>query len=283
MNTLSQRNIFLVVGPFGDGKTHFLNLLRDVIVPEFGFPLEYVPISDAHTITKRLLEDDETSGVNHYHPATREAALVGDFHHKHDDSLNIYPFTVAGNQIITAMTIDFLHRLNQVPAGNTIHLAEWSLGVNTNKPSEPASRTTAFSCDTIAQYLHDGTYPTEGFQKVFAVIHPVTTFDNRLRFNAMRDIPSSEDIALGRKSWMIAPEGMNITGEDNFEILVPVLQSFGIPFIVDVPNNVLPDEIRYDEAQREIIFHLRKAVLDWSEEVWHGGERGQRGQSIELG
>lgn len=270
------RNIIVVAGPFGAGKTHFLNQLRDAVAPVLDLPFEYLPISDAHTITERLLEDDQSGGLNHYHPKTRDAALKGDFYHEHTAEFGIYPFTVAGNDIIIKMTQDFLRRLAQVPQDGRLYFAEWSMGRNTNPPSEPASRATALSGETIAQFLGDGTYPSLGLGRVYAVLHPQTTLEHRLTNNENRGVPSAEDYRLGRRSWKIAKEGMLITGADDFEILEPTLKALGIPQVAEIFNGCLIEDERYPEMKAEIVRQLTGVVESWRVDVWGGGERGRR-------
>lgn len=271
----ADRNIIVVAGPFGSGKTHFLNELRDAVAPVLDIPFEYIPISDAHTITERLRQDDRAGGLNHYHPATRDAALTGDFYHEHNEAFPIYPFTVAGNEIIVKMTQDFLRRLSEVPRDNRLYFAEWSMGENTNAPSEPASRATALSCESIARFLQNGTYPSEGLNRVFAVLHPQTTLEQRLDNNENRGLPSEEDYRLGRRSWKIAPEGMRITGKDDFEALKPALRVLGVPHVVEIFNGHRIEDERYPEMQAEIVRQLTAVIDFWRRDVWQGGETGR--------
>lgn len=270
------RNIILVAGPFGAGKTHLLNTLRDAVAPVLGLPFEYTPISDAHTITERLVEDDRSGGYHHYHPGNREAALAGNFFHQHTEGFPIYPFTAAGNEIIMGMTKDFLERLESVPRDGHLYFAEWSMGKNMNAPEEPAARAIALSAETIAKFLADSTYPTRGLERVYAVIHPQTKLENRLDNNTSRGVPSQEDYRLGRRSWKIAREGMLITGKDDFEFLAPSLKKLGIPQVLDIFNGYHIEDERYPEMAGEIVRQLTRLLQSWKREIWQGGERGQR-------
>lgn len=270
------RDTIVVAGPFGSGKTFFLNILRDH-AQTLGVPFEYVPISDAHTIKARLEEDDLSGGLNHYHPFNRQEALRGNNYHVHDSLNATLPFTVAGNEIIVNMTRDFLNRLSQAPHDHRLKFAEWSMGKNTNVPWEPAFQTNAFSCYTISRYLQDGIYPSDGFKRVYAIIHPATTLPHRIQYNKGRSTPTQDEIRLGRKSWGISAEGMRITGRDNFDALVPTLKRLGIPFIVSIDNR--DDETKYErywEALPELRQRLRQIILRWRTVEWRGSEGGPR-------
>lgn len=258
------RDTILVVGPSAGGKTEALNIIRE-LVEYLGLPQVYKPLSDSHTILKRVEEDDrENYGRGHYHDWTTDKWNG----HEHRDYISqpMIPFTLSGNIVAHNFIRDFFLNLKDLPQTKQLRYAELSGGANINDFSDPASQTD-LSFATMDMLLRRGMFPQEGLQRVLAVIHPQTDDDVRFMRNRSRTTPTQAEIDLGTASWQLSKEGMNIFGKDDFFYLEPLLSESRIPHVYTVVNDDGPI------LRAEIEYRLPAIVGGW--EGWHGGERGK--------
>lgn len=258
-NTYSSRDAILVVGPSASGKTFLLNHLRKVITDVYGLPHELKSLSDSHTILARVREDDMTGGFHHYHPWDSEKKLG----HTHEIHPEIVPFTLAGNLIAHAFMRDFFIELTGLPRTGVLRFAEWSAGTNMNDRSDPAYLTD-LSFATIGRLLMNGSIPSEGLQRILAVLHVSTNSEYRWQLNKNRTIPSEHEIAMGTASWPLDESAMRIFGGDDFNVGArSILQAHNIPVIKTLHNT----------GEQHMEYELER-ILPKIVGLWHGGETG---------
>ena len=266
------RDTIIVAGPSACGKTEALNNLRKIIGIEYKLPQEFTPLSDSHTILACVREDDASGGKHHYHPwMTQEERLVGG--HNHANHPELTPFTLAGREIGFAFMGDFFKELMNLPHDDgLIKYAEWSGGINVNKPEDPASRTDV-SFTTIARLLLDGTFPAAGLERVKGIIHVATTRDDRNQLNDQRGVPTEDDIRFGLASWQLDRTAMNIFGKDDFRNMntMALFQRYHIPFVTTI----------YNDRKQSLENGLRRMLIEEHIVPWRGGETGlSRGKEL---
>lgn len=224
------QDIFLVVGPSAAGKTEILNDLRNTCWLH-QIPHVATAVSDSHTILDRMREDDREGGSNHTHNWCEKDSQG----HGHFSGKSILPFTVTSNHIPNLMYADFFALLANLPQTDQLRFAEWSGGVNTNLPEEPASWVD-LSFGRIARKLFGGGYEDSWIPRVRAIIHPITNRETRFALNAGRGMPSPLQIAEGTASWPLSDTAMNIFGEDDFAAIRHEFLSREVP-VYEIPND----------------------------------------------
>lgn len=217
------QDIFLVVGPSAAGKTEILNDLRSTCWV-YEIPHIATAASDSHTILDRMREDDREGGSNHTHNWCERDSQG----HGHFNGEAILPFTVTSNHIPDLMYDDFFALLANLPQTDQLRFAEWSGGVNTNLPEEPASLAD-LSFGRIVGKLFHGEYTNSWIPRVRAIIHPIADRETRFALNAGRGTPSPWQITQGTASWRLSDAAMNIFGEDDFASIQHEFLNRGVP------------------------------------------------------
>src|SRR5690349_244099 len=129
------KDIVLIIGQNAVGKTTAFRYFT-WIAEQQGIAYEPEPVSDFLFILKQALMDDKQGGFHHYHNWS-EAKTGG---HSHENGEATIPFAVTHNNLVDGMQEEFLHTITLLPRFGKLRFVEWTGGINTNPPEEPASQ-----------------------------------------------------------------------------------------------------------------------------------------------
>lgn len=211
-----------------------------------------------------MLRDDDEGGHNHTHPKFGYEATG----HHHDQGVPRTPFTLTGNNILTAMQEDFFDNVTYSNE-DILQIAELTFGVNGNDSSNIASRSDS-SATWIAERLQSGELNNQCLSRIFAAIHIATPFEIRLRLNERRLLypPTQKEIDDGLASWGLDPYGMRIFQGDDGYALEELFREAGIPHILTIPND---GSSAFDSSLNKLL----KPIVDNMETLWLSGEGNQ--------
>ena len=256
MNT--NKDIIIVAGPSAAGKTHALNIIRqlaDALVISY----ERNVISDAQFLLKRVKVDDTLQGFHHTHEWVLE-----NNNHKHTKGKQEIPFTTISNYLADSKYFDFFQSLSQLPKNGNLWLVEWAGGLNKfEEKNSPLHY--RYSFERIGAMLQAGILSTEWLQRVKAIIHPVTKGPLRKRLNHSKTIPTSEEIIRGTASWPLSENAMTLYSKDDFPNIERLFQKNNISDIYHIKNNGTNDyTTEVEKVARSILIqpeirHLNKS------------------------
>ncbi len=228
------RSIILVSGQNAVGKTTTCNLLSE-IAREKHIPYATKPISDLFFLLDEIMIDDHLNGGRgHYHEWCSHKR--GGHSHLHNEPIT--PFTVTDNQLIDNMFAKFFNMLSSA-ATDRLCFAEWTGGMNTNPPDEPASEID-LSFSRIGKLLETGTFSSRWLDHVHAVIHPIADLNTRYALNRQQHSDLPEELDSGRVSPKKTITNLRIFGEDDFGHIRHIFEEKGIPvYYVDNTGDVL--------------------------------------------
>lgn len=244
-----RRNIILITGRNAVGKTTASNYLRERCASS-SLPCESKTISDALSLLKAMQKDDEQRGFHHTH----DWCEATDYNegHSHDLSQPMLPFTVLDNALPDAMLWDFFTELSNIPPADTLYIAEWAAGSNTNPENISASEID-YSYTKVKRMLQTDELPTCWLDRVRLVIHLVASDENRRMFNEKRYTPCLEEMLDGTVSWPLQNKILQFYGNDDFAEIEDIFQKMGIP-VIEVVND--GDHSFFEEKLAHVISQL---------------------------
>lgn len=242
------KDIVLIIGQNAVGKTTAFRYLA-WMAEQRGIAYEPEPISDFLFILKQALMDDERGGFHHYHNWSK--TKTGG--HGHANGEATIPFAVTHNDLVESMQEDFLQAITTLPRCEKLRFVEWTGGINTNPPEEPASQVD-FSFNRITKKTQEDLLPVQWIERVHAVIHIAAETKMRNFFNTKDSDDQSPQILSGHASARRMPTVLNLFGHDDFYKIVPFFRKAGVRFIFDVCNK--GDEGFYKDLRRisDVIF-----------------------------
>jgi hypothetical protein len=151
------------------------------------------------------------------------------------------------------MQEDFLETITVLPRLEKLRFVEWTGGINTNPPEEPASQVD-FSFNRVAKKIKEDLLPVQWAERVRAVIHISAETKMRIFFNTKDSDDESPQILSGHASARRMSTVLNLFGHDDFCKIKPFFKRAGVQFIFDVCNK--GDRGFYEELERisEVIF-----------------------------
>lgn len=224
------KDIILIIGQNAVGKTTAFRYLTWV-AEQRGIACEPEPISDFLFILKQALMDDERGGFHHYH--TWSETKVGG--HGHANGEATIPFAVTHNGLVESMQEDFLTAITALPRIERFRFVEWTGGINTNPPEEPASQVD-FSFNQVSKKIQEDLLPIQWVKRVHAVIHISAETTTRIFFNTQDSDDQSPQILSGHASARRMPVVLDFFGQDDFHKLELFFKKAGVRFIFHVCN-----------------------------------------------
>jgi hypothetical protein len=224
------KDIVLIIGQNAVGKTTAFRYLT-WIAEQRGIVYEPEPISDFLFILKQALMDDERGGFHHYHNWS-EAKIGG---HSHKNGEATIPFAITHNDLVDGMQEEFLQTITLLPRFGKLRFVEWTGGINTNPPEEPASRVD-FSFNRVAKKIQEDLLPIEWVERVHAVVHISAKAATRIFFNTKDSEDQSSQILSGHASARRMPTVLNLFGHGDFYKIEPLFKKAGVRLVFDVCN-----------------------------------------------
>ena len=224
------RDIVLIIGQNAVGKTTAFRYLTWV-AEQRGIAYEPEPVSDFLFILKQALMDDLRGGFHHYH--NWSATKTGG--HSHANGESTIPFAVTHNDLVECMQEDFLNTITGFPRFEGLRFVEWTGGINTNPPEEPASQVD-FSFSRVSKKMQEDLLPVQWIERVHAVVHISAEMALRIIFNTRDSDDQSPQILSGHASARRMPTVLNLFGHDDFCRIEPFFQKAGVRFIFNVCN-----------------------------------------------
>lgn len=224
------KDIILIMGQNAVGKTTALRYLTG-IAEQRGIVYEPQPISDFLFILKQTLIDDARGGFHHYHNWSQ----VKNGGHSHTNGEATIPFAITHNDLVDGMQEELLTTISLLPKSEKLCFVEWTGGINTNSPEEPASQVD-FSFGRVSRKIREDLLPLQWLNRVHAVIHITAGTNTRFFFNTKdSDCPSSQILSGQASSWRISTV-LKLFGQDDFSKIKPFFKRAGVPFICNVYN-----------------------------------------------
>lgn len=243
-----KKDLVLITGQNAVGKTTAFRYFT-WIAEQRGIAYEPEPISDFLFILKQALMDDERGGFHHYHNWS-ESKIGG---HSHANGEATIPFAVTHNGLVESMQEDLLKTITTLPRFEKLRFVEWTGGINTNPPEEPASQVD-FSFKRVAKKLQEDLLPVQWIERVHAVIHISAETTTRVFFNTKDSDDQSPQILLGHASARRMSTVLDLFGHDDFYKVAPFFKKAGVRFIFNMCNK--GDEGFYEDLERisDVIF-----------------------------
>lgn len=240
------RNIFLVTGPIGGGKTEFIHHLQGVFRRE-GVSVAPDIVSDSKLLTDIVKWDhDNFGGIYHVHQK-------GETPHPHEyqpDTEHETFFCV--NPIMQSeLRRRLFTTIEQETQSNTLVIAELAAGADSEEKrlTEPHHD---YSYDTITRELEQGKLPVQWIERIACIAHVRSKFDLRRALNTGRldnGFVPGDDVS-GIKSRHVPDEVLSFTTEDDFFVFHDYLNSEHklCERIVPVRNDGTLDSLRRAEG-----------------------------------
>lgn len=219
------RNIIVVAGQFATGKTRTIREIHSYLSNR-DIPYTPLVLSDAAFIINALSEDHRVhGGIHHVHDGQMSLAT-----HEHLWNEDGGAFTVTGQFIPDYMFDKFFIALSEHTPQNSVVLAEWSGGGNTNHQDHPASKPD-YSFNLAVERLERGHYRTDWISHTLAIVHPVVRDEkDRIQLNERRRgiVPVLNEIQKGGESFYVPEPAMRITGKNDFPDVTSRLERLGL-------------------------------------------------------
>lgn len=222
----NNKNILVIVGTVGSGKTTAVEVAQQCL-DSLHVPYEKEIINGFSILVEKVLRDDLTGGLNHYHPWC-DKSKNGHVHHGPDTP--VMPFIITGNQLWESMLTEVMASLSIAQKNDKVYFFELAGGINLTHSSEPASAVD-HSFKKIKENIHNGMFSDKWFPKVVAVIHPTASIMLRHELNDRNDSGSSHMIQEKSKTAFVhkLPTLISIYGNDDFYEWRELLEKNKIP------------------------------------------------------
>jgi hypothetical protein len=224
------KDIILIIGQNSVGKTAAIRYLS-WIAEQRGIIYDPKPISDFLFLLNQTLIDDKLGGFRHYHSWAPNKCSG----HSHTHGEPTIPFAVTHNDLVDGMQNELLQTITLLPRFEKLQFVEWTGGINTNPPEEPASHAD-FSFNRIAKKIKEDLLTLQWLARVRAVIHISAATTTRFFLNTKDHSHQSPQILSGQASARRISTVLQLFGHDDFSNLEPLLKKAGASFIFNIHN-----------------------------------------------